>query len=589
MSKKVLYLFISSALCVALAFAGSNSAKNAGKAPRAVDAENANSVVFNTNHLLNSAVVNYAVIDTMANSYGPAIVNANPISFDPYSNSVVIVHRSKASYAAGGSGGIFYAYSTDGGTTWNKRVGPMQAGLRSNGSGRYPSISLHNPSKTQDPTQVFVQSVFPVLVPQTGGSFGGLVYSTDGGVGVGNPVSTIDSAGAPWSSSMVSPSVFGDAGYVFAAANYGDAGHISIFSSTDGITFAQSNPAQLAATEIYDGYIDDIAGLAYQNGAYYIGVRARFATPLADTAVYTLGVSKSTDGGATWSALDKAPYKTLVPSNYVYNIYANDFVVDGNGGYHWLAVSVDTAATPDLWTLHHIYKASGGSWTLNKIKDLPTHENWAYGDLDQTLTENQLSVSQDGNLVVAKWIQDGRGATYSDSLPIADVWTATWKAGTWSASKNLTNTPDINDQLTHIAQFCGNDGKVHLMRSQSVVTSGNVGAMDVDVTAFYYANDLALGVRKEDGIVAGSFTLGQNYPNPFNPSTTISFTLPNSALTTLKVYNMVGQEVASLVEGQKEAGMYVVDFDASKLASGIYLYKLQSGSYVETKKMVLIK
>ncbi|NUN70830.1 MAG: T9SS type A sorting domain-containing protein [Bacteroidetes bacterium] len=90
-------------------------------------------------------------------------------------------------------------------------------------------------------------------------------------------------------------------------------------------------------------------------------------------------------------------------------------------------------------------------------------------------------------------------------------------------------------------------------------------------------------------MVAGSFNLSQNFPNPFNPTTNIRFSIPNSALTTLKVYNMVGQEVATLVNGQKEAGVYFVDFDASKLASGVYLYKLQSGSYVETKKMVLVK
>jgi len=85
------------------------------------------------------------------------------------------------------------------------------------------------------------------------------------------------------------------------------------------------------------------------------------------------------------------------------------------------------------------------------------------------------------------------------------------------------------------------------------------------------------------------YTLAQNYPNPFNPSTQISFAIPNSELVTLNIYDVLGKEVATLVDGAQSAGSYTVSFDASKLSSGIYFYTLKAGNFIETKKMILMK
>ncbi len=93
--------------------------------------------------------------------------------------------------------------------------------------------------------------------------------------------------------------------------------------------------------------------------------------------------------------------------------------------------------------------------------------------------------------------------------------------------------------------------------------------------------------ESNEGPVA--FRLTQNYPNPFNPTTTISFNLPSSDFTTLKIYNILGKEVAQLMNERKDAGEYTVHFDGHNVPSGIYFYQLRSGNYVETKKMVLIK
>ena len=86
-----------------------------------------------------------------------------------------------------------------------------------------------------------------------------------------------------------------------------------------------------------------------------------------------------------------------------------------------------------------------------------------------------------------------------------------------------------------------------------------------------------------------SFKLFQNYPNPFNPGTTISYTLPNSGNVTLKIYDILGDEVAILINEEKPAGNYEVEFNGNGLVSGIYFYQLKAGEFVQTKKMILMK
>ncbi len=87
----------------------------------------------------------------------------------------------------------------------------------------------------------------------------------------------------------------------------------------------------------------------------------------------------------------------------------------------------------------------------------------------------------------------------------------------------------------------------------------------------------------------GEFSLDQNYPNPFNPSTTIRYGLANRSHVTLRVFNTLGQQVAQLVHGEVEAGYHQVQFDGNGLSSGVYLYRLQAGDFVTTKRLLFLR
>lgn len=92
-----------------------------------------------------------------------------------------------------------------------------------------------------------------------------------------------------------------------------------------------------------------------------------------------------------------------------------------------------------------------------------------------------------------------------------------------------------------------------------------------------------------EGSLPQTYALGQNYPNPFNPSTVIRYELPAAGRVTLSVYTVLGQEVATLIDGERPAGVHEVRFDAADLPSGVYLYRIQSGSFTQTRKMALAR
>ena len=108
------------------------------------------------------------------------------------------------------------------------------------------------------------------------------------------------------------------------------------------------------------------------------------------------------------------------------------------------------------------------------------------------------------------------------------------------------------------------------------------------IDAYAALKQLITSVEGEENIPT-EFGLSQNYPNPFNPTTSIEYSVPSSEYVSLKVYDILGNEIAELVNEQKSAGTYRVNFDASSMSSGVYFYRIKTGSFNQVRKMMLLK
>lgn len=107
---------------------------------------------------------------------------------------------------------------------------------------------------------------------------------------------------------------------------------------------------------------------------------------------------------------------------------------------------------------------------------------------------------------------------------------------------------------------------------------------------FWYQNiDLFTEVKETEAVIPKEFQLYQNFPNPFNPTTTIQFSLPKKAKVLMTLYDILGREVTTLVNEEREAGIHQVVFDATELSSGIYFYRIQADQFHQIKKLMLVK
>jgi hypothetical protein len=161
-----------------------------------------------------------------------------------------------------------------------------------------------------------------------------------------------------------------------------------------------------------------------------------------------------------------------------------------------------------------------------------------------------------------------------------------------------SNNPDLSDStiingIKSPSQIVNSlsPGKVYYWRVRSINSKGQTSAYS---STAQFSIKSVTAVSNTGGNIPKEFAVSQNYPNPFNPSTVINYTLPKSSLVTIKIYNILGQEVKTLINGEMQAGVYNVQWNGDNnsghmAASGVYIYRVTAGQYVKTMKMMLIK
>ncbi|MDE3057897.1 MAG: T9SS type A sorting domain-containing protein [Bacteroidota bacterium] len=186
------------------------------------------------------------------------------------------------------------------------------------------------------------------------------------------------------------------------------------------------------------------------------------------------------------------------------------------------------------------------------------------------------------------------GGSFYDSPDHQNAWHTVndWirNSGRFDAVIDLAKAlQDTTDSLRLLPDYDSGD---HLHPSE---TGHRIMAEAVDLTLFF-ADSTATMINENFGTQPNTFSLSQNYPNPFNPSTIIKYSLPESGYVSLKVYNLLGQEEASLFDGFRHAGNYTATFNAKNLASGLYFYQLkaipagrQAENFIDTKRLMLLK
>jgi photosystem II stability/assembly factor-like uncharacterized protein len=368
-------------------------------------------------------------------------------------------------------------------------------------------------------------------------------------------------------------------GQLFASAYPG-----GVFRSTDhGNTWTDS----VFGNELFSAFAFGDSGIIF--GASYGGL-----------------IFQSTDGGETWDVRDK----TLVYWSTRYNSLVstdNGYLFAGaerglspcpcghgvyrstNNGFQWLPTSLTLGIGPMTTDLKgNVYAASD---TLYRSTDYG--ETWTQVSSGLTVPlVKSLAHSGDGALFA------GTSAGLFRSTDNGDHWTISGLTGI------LVKTMAIHPLGTVIA---GTDSGIFVStndgdswsQADSGLTRRGILSLTVDSSGYVYAGTSDSGVFRSvqpvsavhevSGLPPKSYLLSQNYPNPFNPVTTIDFSVPRAGPVLLRVFNVLGEEVATLVSDDLPPGSYRTRWNAAGIGSGVYFYRLQAGSFLDTKKLILLQ
>lgn len=237
-----------------------------------------------------------------------------------------------------------------------------------------------------------------------------------------------------------------------------------------------------------------------------------------------------------------------------------DIALDGQGGVYACGVS-GISPNKDYFAVEVSSQGNMQWWrTLN-------------GTGNGNDEASSICTDNDGNCYVSGYSTIAANHTYITTIKYNTSGTEEWLV-------NFTGLNGVGNNIGYGAQ-CDNYGNIFV--AGFAYNTGNIDALIVK-----YSQPLT-GITQGNNEIPSDYLLSQNYPNPFNPTTAINYSIPFGGNVLLKVYDILGNESVVLVNENKPAGNYTVQFNAAALSSGIYFYRLKSGSYSQTRKMIIVK
>jgi len=344
-----------------------------------------------------------------------------------------------------------------------------------------------------------------------------------------------------------------------------------------------------------------------------------FTSPDTGYVIGTTGfILKSINAGLNWIQLSSGTFNDLTSSSFVNNSTGyicglnNTILKTTNGGTNWNSISFEDSV--DYYSIYFINNSTG--W-LSSVKRFSTVYDTAY--ILKTIDGGANWFAQHSRMNDAV---PNLSLQFTDSL---NGW-CTWQIPALSGSEILKTTDGGNNWISYGGFFTGDHYYLYFVnnqigwcagRSNNIFRTENGGVNWIRSNSFgasfsyesiYFIDTITGWTVGSNGIILKTttggvltnfsnisseipekFSLSQNYPNPFNPRTVISYELRVTSFAKLIVYDVLGNEVATLVNDKQSAGTYSVEFDGSGFASGVYFYKLEAGEFSETKRMVLLK
>jgi len=312
----------------------------------------------------------------------------------------------------------------------------------------------------------------------------------------------------------------------------------------------------------------------------------------------SVGVLRSSNNGISWSfvnnGLSAYVYSLLVSGSNIFAGTNYSVFLSTDSGANWITANTGIENNSIKTMAASGENIFAGTFGQGVYRSSNNGSSWISVNTGLTNPYIQSLVSSDSNLFAGTidglFLSTNNGANWvpvNNGLPDtsikcmiisqSNIFIGT-ESGIFLSTNYGTSWIDVSDRLI-------NKNIVSLAISSNYLYAGNYsGGIWIRPLS-----EMITSVETPSSFLPLILQLNQNYPNPFNPSTKISWQSPVSSHQTLKIYDVLGNEVATLVNEYRNAGNYEVDFNASKLASGIYFYRLQAGSYIQTKKMILLK